>query len=130
MILGYLDLKTLVRCSQLNSRFKRIIRDFKLYRSLNLKPYWDCVNDSTLRYLQERCSRLTRLDLSWSCGTKISSKAVVDFLRNCGGKLTHLRLSNCSFVDNSVIYEISINCPHLKGTAKVKCKKLSLFYNN
>ena len=123
-ILEYLDFKTLVRCSQVNKRFNAITRDFKLYRSLNLKPYWNCVNDTTLRFLQERCTHLKRIDLSWSCGTKISTKVFVDFLRNCSSKLTHLRLNNCSFVDNNVIFEISKNCRHLKGTAIVKYRKL------
>ena len=125
-ILEYLDFKTLVRCSQLNKRFNAITRDSKLYRSLNLKPYWNYVNDTTLRYLQERCTHLERIDLSWSCDTKISSKVFIHFLCNRGGKLTHLRLNNCNFVDRNVIIEISMNCPHLKGTTEVKYRKSSI----
>ena len=115
-ILEYLDLKTLVRCSQVDKLFNTITRDFKLYRSLNLKPYWNCVDPTTLLYLQERCTHLKRIDLSWSCCTKISSEVFIDFLRNCGGELTHLRLNNCGFVEDDVIVAISIHCPHLKGT--------------
>ena len=115
-ILGYLDFKSLVRCSQLNNRFNLITRDKKLHRSLNLKPYWNCIDDTTIRYLEERCNGLKRIDLSWC--NNISAESFITFLRKCGEGLTHLRLNVCDFVTHKVINAIAKNCPHLKGTTK------------
>ena len=117
-ILGYLDFKSLVRCSRLNKRFNVITRDETLYKRLNLKPYWNCIDDTTLRYLEERCGGLERIDLSWSCRTKISSGALISLLRKCGEGLTHLRLNACEFVTSEIINEIAANCLRLKGTTK------------
>ena len=117
-ILGNLDFKSLVRCSQLNKRFNAITRDTKLYTSLNLKPYWNCIDDTTLRFLEERCNGLKRIDLSWTNNTNISSQTFIRFLRKCCGGLTHLRLNACDFVTRDVIKEISKICSHLKGITK------------
>ena len=117
-ILEYLDFKSLVRCSQVNNRFNLITRDKKLHRSLNLRPYWNCINDTALRCLTERCNGFKRLDLSWCGHTKLSPQTFINFLRKCGEGLTHLRLNSCDFVTREVIEEIAKNCLHLKGTTK------------
>ena len=95
-----------------------ITRDKQLNRSLNLKPYWNYIDDKTFNYLEKRCNGLKRIDLSWCGATKISSQMFVKFLRKCGEGLTHLRLNACDFVRDNVFEVIASKCPHLKGTTK------------
>ena len=117
-IFGYLDLKTLIRCSQLNKRFNALAQDKKFYRSLNLKPYWNYVDDRTLHFLEKRCHRLKRMDLSWCGGPRLYPQTFINFLEKCGEELTHLRLNTCGIATKKVIKAITENCPHLKGTTK------------
>lgn len=115
-ILKNLDLKSLSRCCKLNRHFNNIARDALLYTSLNLKPYWHCMDTNALNNLALRCKYLQRLDLSW-CGNygTILSEDFIEFLRNCGNLLTHLRLNCCKFTNDAVIREISVICKNLKG---------------
>lgn len=100
----------------MNKHFNNIARDALLYTSLNLKPYWYCIDATALQILAPRCQYLQRLDLSW-CGNydAISSQDLVDFLQNSGNLITHLRLNCCRFVNDFVIREIARICKNLKG---------------
>lgn len=115
-IFKYLDLKSLGRCSQVNHHFHNIAHDALLYTSLNLKPYWHCVDATVLNNFIPRCQYLQRLDLSW-CGNydTINSTDFIAFLKISGSTLTHLRLNCCRFINDVVIYEISQICKNLKG---------------
>lgn len=126
-ILNNLDLKSLSRCCRVNKYFNTISRDALLYTSLNLKPYWNCIDTVALNVLKPRCQYLQKLDLSW-CGSydTITSHNVIDFLDTCGGLLTHLRLNCCRFVNDHVVTEISLVCKNLKGKlTDVKKKKIN-----
>lgn len=111
-----MDLKSLCRLCRVNRHFNNIARDALLYTSLNLKPYWHCLDTSALNCLALRCHYLQRLDLSW-CGNynMIKYKDFIDFLHTSGTLLTHLRLNCCQFVNDEVILEISKVCKNLKG---------------
>ena len=95
-----------------------ITRNKLLYRSLNLKPYWNCIDDTTLRYLEERCNGLKRIDMSWCGNTRISAGTFISLLRTCGEELTHLRLNHCDFATHDVLEAIGEYCPHLTGIKK------------
>lgn len=109
-------MKTLCRLCRVNRHFSNIARDALLYTSLNLKPYWYCLNDHALKHLIPRCQYLQRLDLSW-CGNynMISDRDLIDFIHSCGSLLTHLRLNCCRSINDMVILEVSRICKNLKG---------------
>lgn len=101
---------------RVNKHFNNIARDALLYTSLNLKPYWYCLNTSALNSLAPRCHYLQQLDLSW-CGNynMIKCEDFIHFLHTSGTVLTHLRLNCCQFVNDAIILEISKICKNLKG---------------
>lgn len=66
-ILKCLDLLSLARSALIDKRFYSLARDPLLYTSISLKPYWYCVNSTTLSSFTQRCQLLQKLDLSW-CG--------------------------------------------------------------
>ncbi|XP_033231673.1 F-box/LRR-repeat protein 4 isoform X2 [Belonocnema kinseyi] len=125
-ILNNLDLRSLCRCCKVNRHFNNIARDALLYTSLNLKPYWYCIDATALHNLVPRCQYLQRLDLSW-CGNydAISSQDFVDFLQNCGNLIMHLRLNCCRFVNDFVIREISQICENLKELCLRNCTEIT-----
>jgi len=115
-ILEYLDLKSLYCICNVNKYFNTLARDFTLYKCLNLRPYWYSFDTNALSSLISRCKCLQQLDLSW-CGNHnmLTSASLIDFLKECGGTLTHLRLNCCKIVDDSVTLQISSTCKELKG---------------
>ncbi|XP_046627361.1 F-box/LRR-repeat protein 4 isoform X1 [Neodiprion virginianus] len=125
-ILRNLDLRSLCRCCQVNRHFNNIARDALLYTSLNLKPYWYCIDTSALETLASRCQYLQRLDLSW-CGNynTITSKDIQEFLTSSGNQLTHLRFNSCQFVNNSVILKVSMICRNLKELCLRNCVEIT-----
>ncbi|KAL7300445.1 hypothetical protein TKK_0006797 [Trichogramma kaykai] len=125
-IFKYLDIRSLCRVSQVNRHFNNISRDCLLYRSLNLKPYWHCIDASVLNNLISKCQYLQRLDLSW-CGNydMISSDNFIAFLQSSGNSLTHLRLNCCKFVNDAVIEKISSICQNLKELKLRNCTSIS-----
>ncbi|KAL4707842.1 hypothetical protein ACJJTC_001788 [Scirpophaga incertulas] len=106
-VMKYLDMQSLCRCAQVNRHFNRLASDAILYRCIDLRPYWHCIQSQVLMTLSLRCKFLQKLDLSW-CGSHrmIQPSYVVNFLRDSGVELTHLRLNCCKFVDNSVLRAI------------------------
>ncbi|XP_076163668.1 F box and leucine-rich-repeat gene 4 [Ptiloglossa arizonensis] len=121
-ILKYLDLKSLCCLCRVNRHFNNIARDALLYTSLNLKPYWYCLDTSALNCLAPRCQYLQQLDLSW-CGNykMIKYQDFVHFLHSSGTLLTHLRLNCCQFVNDAIILEISKVCKNLKELCLRNC---------
>ncbi|XP_071580900.1 uncharacterized protein [Temnothorax nylanderi] len=63
-------------------------------------------------YFTSRCKYLQQLDLTRS---KFDVMEFINFLDNCGRRLTHLRLSRCKSVDNQALLKISKICKNLKG---------------
>ncbi|XP_075978453.1 F box and leucine-rich-repeat gene 4 isoform X2 [Anticarsia gemmatalis] len=114
-VMKYLDIQSLCRCAQVNKHFNRLASDAILYRSIDLRPYWHCVQSQVLVTLSMRCKFLQKLDLSW-CGSHrmIQSNYVVNFLKDSGAELTHLRMNCCKFVDNSVLRAIVDTSTHLQ----------------
>ncbi|KOX72873.1 F-box/LRR-repeat protein 4 [Melipona quadrifasciata] len=121
-ILKNLDLRSLCCLCRVNKHFNNIARDALLYTSLNLKPYWYCLNTSALNSLAPRCHYLQQLDLSW-CGNynMIKYQDFIHFLYTSGTVLTHLRLNCCQFVNDAIILEISKICKNLKELCLCNC---------
>ncbi|XP_015183104.1 PREDICTED: F-box/LRR-repeat protein 4 [Polistes dominula] len=125
-IFKYLDLKTLCRLCRVNRHLSNIAKDALLYTSLNLKPYWDCLDNNALNYLIPRCQYLQRLDLSW-CGNynMINSKDFVNFIRSCGKLLTHLRLNCCSYMNDNAMLVVTRVCTNLKELCLRNCFRIT-----
>ncbi|XP_026492284.2 F-box/LRR-repeat protein 4 [Vanessa tameamea] len=128
-VMKYLDMQSLCRCAQVNKHFSRLASDAILYRSIDLRPYWHCVRSQVLLTLSMRCKFLQKLDLSW-CGSHcmIQPHYVVNFLRDSGAELTHLRMNCCKFVDNSVlraIVDTSSNLQELCLRSVISCSEWS-----
>ncbi|XP_053610124.1 F-box/LRR-repeat protein 4 isoform X2 [Plodia interpunctella] len=114
-VMKFLDMQSLCRCAQVNRHFSRLASDSVLYRTIDLRPYWYCVQSQVLTTLSMRCKFLQKLDLSW-CGSRrmVQSSYVVNFLKDSGAELTHLRMNCCKFVDNSVLRAVVVTSPCLR----------------
>lgn len=125
-IFGYLSLLSLCRCAQVNRRFHDLATDSQLYTELNLKVYWYCVTATALRSVSKQCPYLQKLDLSW-CGdfNHIKSEDFVDFIEECGGHLTHLRLNSCKFADNYCAMKVAEKCKNLKELCLRSCHSIT-----
>ncbi|XP_071634618.1 F-box/LRR-repeat protein 4-like isoform X2 [Temnothorax longispinosus] len=113
IIFKNLDIKSLCRTSQVNKRFNILTRDPLLIKCLNLRNLRNTksfCNHNVLFYFTFTCKYLQRLDLKQ---TNISVEHFNKFVNNCGN-LTHLRLSGCGFLVDSVLLRISITCKMLK----------------
>lgn len=86
-ILRNLDLKSLCCVSRVDKRFNNLVKDPKLYTSVNLKPFWNFITSKEFNYLAPRFKYLRRLDLS-NCLIFISH--LTKFFDTCGNLLTHL----------------------------------------
>ncbi|XP_052900586.1 F-box/LRR-repeat protein 4 [Anopheles moucheti] len=106
-ILTYLDLKSLRNMEQVSAAFRNVARDRRLYREVNLRPYWMDVDSKLLTWLKDRCVDIRKLDLSW-CGLfqTFTKPQLERFLSKHGPSLTHLRLNSIGF-HNSTIFGIS-----------------------
>lgn len=127
LILSHLDIETLCATAKTSSFFQKLCYDTSLYRELDLQPYWPKVNVSTLEVLQERCTLIRRLNLSW-CGSRESlfSSAFIRFLKNCCSHLTCLKLSNCGFVNDDSLGAIADFCPLLQVLELKNCRAVAL----
>ncbi|XP_076362136.1 F-box/LRR-repeat protein 4-like isoform X2 [Tachypleus tridentatus] len=83
-------------------------------KSVYAKCYF--VTIVTLQGLENRCLSLQRLNLSWCGGEgRLTPSSFVQFVNKCGQKLTFLKVSNCSFLNNECLKAIAEHCPSLQG---------------
>ncbi|XP_071556701.1 F-box/LRR-repeat protein 4-like isoform X2 [Temnothorax nylanderi] len=119
-IFKYLDLVTLCRMNEVNNRrFDILTRNPLLYTRLNMR--WiesDKYMCDIFCYFTPRCKYLQQLDLTRS---NFDVDNFVNFLHNCGRRLTHLRLSGCRMDLNPVLLEISETCKNLKELDLDRC---------
>ncbi|XP_071582043.1 uncharacterized protein [Temnothorax nylanderi] len=114
-IFKYLDVVTLCRMNEVNNRrFDILTRDPLLYTRLNMRYISsDKYMCDIFCYFTPRCKYLQQLDLT---GCNFDVNDFVNFLDNCGRRLTHLRLSNCNDGEclNPVLLKTSETCKNLK----------------
>ncbi|XP_059478198.1 F-box/LRR-repeat protein 4 [Neocloeon triangulifer] len=113
-IFSYLDLKSLCQCCIVSKQFQAVAKDSTLYVHVNLKNYWNIVNDSTLQCIAFRCSRLQSLDLSWCNGKGSFEMAFIKLISHCGATLKILRLNSCKFITKYCLAEIADTCCRLE----------------
>ncbi|XP_071644669.1 F-box/LRR-repeat protein 4-like isoform X2 [Temnothorax longispinosus] len=119
IILKNMDLMTLCHMSYVDKRFNNLTRDPKLYTHLNIRFVSDYKRMRDIFcYFSSRCKYLRQLDLT---GSVFDVKDFVNFLDNCGMRLTHLRLSNCISVNSCALLKISEICKNLKELDLSRC---------
>ncbi|XP_024868959.1 F-box/LRR-repeat protein 2-like [Temnothorax curvispinosus] len=113
-IFKYLDVVTLCRMNEVNNkRFDTLTRDSLLYTRLNMRYIrsgkYMC---KLFCYFTSRCKYLQQLDLT-ECNFDVND--FVNFLDNCGSRLTHLRLRGYGSIKlNPVLLKTSETCKNLK----------------
>ncbi|XP_077270010.1 F-box/LRR-repeat protein 4-like [Temnothorax americanus] len=68
-----------------------------------------------------RCKYLRQLDLT---GSNFDVNDLINFLDNCGRRLTHLRFNGCESVDSRVLLKISEICKNLKELDLNDCSSI------
>ncbi|XP_065537260.1 F-box/LRR-repeat protein 4 isoform X2 [Lathamus discolor] len=95
------------------------------YIHLSLQPYWARINDTSLEYLQSRCTLIQWLNLSWT-GNRgaISVSGFSRFLKVCGSELVRLELSCGHFLNETCLEVITEMCPNLQELNLSSCDKI------
>ncbi|TGZ57936.1 F-box/LRR-repeat protein 4 [Temnothorax longispinosus] len=114
-IFKYLDVLTLCRINEVIRRFDILTRDSLLYTRLNMRYIRSEKRMCNIFcYFTPRYNKyLQQLDLT---GCNFDVNNFVNFLDNCGRRLTHLRLSDCNDGEclNPVLLKVSETCKNLK----------------
>lgn len=115
-IFSYLDLKSLFKVTRTCRKLYEVGTDPTLYREINLRPYWNLINDAVLNTLSYRATQLRKLDLSW-CGlfNAISPLTFKELIRRCGANLQDLRLNSCQFINHTCMEVVGQVCQNLRG---------------
>jgi len=125
LILTHLDLASLCSLSRVSSTIYNACKDPLLFTSINLKPYWWCVNGSALEWLSYRAQLVQHLDMSWCGAYEIFTASHFNwFIRKVGHRLKTLRLENCHFLNNETLYWISTCCTSLQELSLSGCVRL------
>lgn len=77
-ICSYLDLKSIFRMGRVSRFCYDVSTHPLLYSELNLRPYWNLVNNNLLSTLAKRATILRKLDLSW-CGCTVQAISPTEF---------------------------------------------------
>ncbi|XP_078011353.1 F-box/LRR-repeat protein 4 isoform X2 [Phascolarctos cinereus] len=125
LILTHLTLPDLCRLAQTCKLLYQHCCDPLQYTHLNLQPYWAKLNDTSLEYLQSRCTLVQWLNLSWT-GNRgfISVSGFGRFLKICGSELVRLELACGHFLNETCLEIISEMCPNLQELNLSSCDKL------
>ncbi|KAJ7985096.1 hypothetical protein DPEC_G00348530 [Dallia pectoralis] len=125
LIVSHLTLPDLCRLAQTCKLFHQHCCDPLQYTQLSLQPYWPRLNDSSLGYLQSRCTLLQRLNLSWTGGRgALTLTGFSSFMKACGGNLVCLELSCCHFLNEVCLEVISQTCSGLQELNLSSCDRL------
>eukprot|EP00088_Acartia_fossae_P021172 TRINITY_DN22663_c0_g1_i11.p1 TRINITY_DN22663_c0_g1~~TRINITY_DN22663_c0_g1_i11.p1 ORF type:complete len:601 (-),score=50.87 TRINITY_DN22663_c0_g1_i11:588-2390(-) len=126
-ILGYLDLKSLVRLSAVSTKFHTFAQDSFLYGRIDLRDIFYCVSSATMQWLLPKCSNLQELDLSW-CGNygKLTPAMLQEFLKHCGNNLNKIRLDNCHVATGQVLQSLVKHAPKISDISLANCHLLNM----
>lgn len=110
-----MDLKSLFKVTQTCRTLYEVGTDPSLYRELNLRPYWNVINDRVLSTLTQRATQLRKLDTSW-CGlfNAVSPMKFKELIRSCGANLRDLRLNSCQFINVTCLEVVGQYCHNLR----------------
>uniref|UniRef100_A0A8C4JGV6 F-box and leucine rich repeat protein 4 n=1 Tax=Dromaius novaehollandiae TaxID=8790 RepID=A0A8C4JGV6_DRONO len=125
LILSHLTVPDLCRLAQTCKLLYQHCCDPLQYIHLSLQPYWARINDTSLEYLQSRCTLIQWLNLSWT-GNRgaISVSGFSRFLKVCGSELVRLELSCGHFLNETCLEVITELCPNLQELNLSSCDKI------
>ncbi|XP_039246691.1 F-box/LRR-repeat protein 4 isoform X1 [Pipra filicauda] len=125
LILSHLTVPDLCRLAQTCKLLYQHCCDPLQYIHLSLQPYWARINDTSLEYLQSRCTLIQWLNLSWT-GNRgaISVSGFSRFLKVCGSELVRLELSCGHFLNEACLEVITEMCPNLQELNLSSCDKI------
>ncbi|XP_037129506.1 F-box/LRR-repeat protein 4 isoform X1 [Syngnathus acus] len=125
LILSHLTLPDLCRLAQSCKMLHQHCCDPLQYTQLSLQPYWARLSDTSLGYLQSRCTRLQRLNLSWT-GNRgaLTLNSFSSFMKVCGLSLVRLELSCCHFLNEACLEVLAQTCPGLQELNLASCDRL------
>ncbi|KAM7119773.1 F-box/LRR-repeat protein 4 isoform 7-T24 [Ciconia maguari] len=125
LILSHLTVPDLCRLAQTCKLLYQHCCDPLQYIHLSLQPYWARINDTSLEYLQSRCTLIQWLNLSWT-GNRgaISVSGFSRFLKVCGSELVRLELSCGHFLNETCLEVITEMCPNLQELNLSSCDKI------
>ncbi|XP_071572455.1 F-box/LRR-repeat protein 4-like [Temnothorax nylanderi] len=117
-----LDFTTFYHVKELNNRrFNNLLEDPELYTRLNMRNIYLTDMHILFRGFTFRCKYLRRLDLT---GSNFDVNDLINFLANCGRRLTHLRFNGCESVDSRVLLKVSEICKNLKELDLNDCSRI------
>ncbi|XP_061529776.1 F-box/LRR-repeat protein 4 isoform X1 [Phycodurus eques] len=125
LILSHLTLPDLCRLAQSCKMLHQQCCDPLQYTQLSLQPYWARLSDTSLGHLQSRCTRLQRLNLSWT-GNRgaLTLNSFSSFMKVCGLSLVRLELSCCHFLNEACLEILAQTCPGLQELNLASCDRL------
>lgn len=125
LIVSHLTLPDLCRLAQSCKLLQQHCCDPLQYIQLSLQPYWARLTDTSLGYLQNRCTLIQRLNLSW-IGNRgaVTSTGFCSFVKACGSGLVCLELACCHFLSDSCMEVIAQACPALQELNLSSCDRL------
>ncbi|XP_066245198.1 F-box/LRR-repeat protein 4 [Euwallacea similis] len=116
-IFQYLDLKSLNRCAEVNTRWNKLAQDPTLYQNISLKTYWYLVDVKTLDYFLNKVRNVKKLDLSWCNEYQLCFNVRLNYEYHCklqniietaSHTVTHLSMNDNYFVDIDVLDKIAL----------------------
>ncbi|KAJ8288319.1 hypothetical protein COCON_G00009780 [Conger conger] len=125
LIVSHLTLPDLCRLAQSCKLLQQHCCDPLQYIQLSLQPYWARLTDTSLGYLQNRCTLIQRLNLSWT-GNRgaVTPTGFCSFVKACGAGLVCLELSCCHFLTEGCMEVIAQTCPALQELNLSSCDRL------
>ncbi|KAG5856911.1 hypothetical protein ANANG_G00012940 [Anguilla anguilla] len=125
LIVSHLTLPDLCRLAQSCKLLQQHCCDPLQYIQLSLQPYWARLTDTSLGYLQNRCTLIQRLNLSWT-GNRgaVTAAGFCSFVKACGMGLVCLELACCHFLTEGCMEVIAQTCPALQELSLSSCDRL------
>ncbi|XP_071644623.1 F-box/LRR-repeat protein 4-like [Temnothorax longispinosus] len=108
--------------SHVDERFKNLTQDPELYTRLNMRCVTDKITSIEFHGLTAIFKYLRQLDLTAS---NFDVTDFINFLHNCGRRLTHLRLNDCKSVNSRALLKISKICKNLKELDLCRCYRVN-----
>lgn len=125
LIVSHLTLSDVSRLAQTCKLLHQHCCDPLQYIQLSLQPYWARLSDTSLGYLQGRCTLLQRLGLSWT-GNRgaLTASGFCSFIKACGQSLVCLELSCCHFLSEACLEVVAQTCVGLQELNLASCDRL------
>eukprot|EP00049_Salpingoeca_infusionum_P001991 m.52673 g.52673 ORF g.52673 m.52673 type:complete len:1217 (+) comp11325_c0_seq1:133-3783(+) len=125
-ILGFLPLSDQLRFGLTNTRFLDVVSMMcGGLECLDLQQTWEGVDDHLLDLLAAHVPSMTHLSLSWTSQHFVSAMGALNMIRAYQGTLVCLRLSACTFVDDTFIELLVSACPGLAELDVQYCTAVS-----